>query len=52
MNPARSFGPALATGTWAGHWIYWLGPLVGAALAVAAHGSLRKEWSDERRTGS
>lgn len=34
MNPARSFGPALLAGVWAGHWIYWAGPLIGAALAA------------------
>jgi MIP family channel proteins len=36
MNPARSFGPALASGIWTAHWLYWLAPLLGAALAVAA----------------
>ncbi len=35
-NPARSLGPAVVAGAWAGHWIYWLGPCAGAALAVAA----------------
>ena len=42
LNPARSFGPALAAGRWSGHWIYWLGPLAGAALAVPAYNYLRQ----------
>ncbi|KAI8590766.1 aquaporin-like protein [Geranomyces variabilis] len=33
MNPARSFGPAVASGTWTRHWLYWLAPL-SAALIV------------------
>ncbi|SMB84105.1 MIP/aquaporin family protein [Deinococcus hopiensis] len=37
MNPARSFGPALASGIWTAHWVYWLAPLLGAALAAAAN---------------
>jgi aquaporin Z len=35
-NPARSLGPAAISGDWDGWWIYWLGPLIGTLLAVAA----------------
>lgn len=37
MNPARSFGPALLAGAWQAHWLYWLGPLIGAALGAGAY---------------
>ncbi|MCC7021008.1 MAG: MIP family channel protein [Ardenticatenales bacterium] len=41
MNPARSFGPALLTGAWDGHWIYWLAPIAGARFAAHVHDRLR-----------
>ena len=34
MNPARTFGPALASGMWANHLIYWVGPIIGALIAA------------------
>ena len=36
-NPARSFGPALISGDWHAWWVYWLGPLLGTLLGVAAY---------------
>lgn len=38
MNPARTFGPALASGHWNNHWVYWAGPLLGGALAGLVYG--------------
>ncbi|PSN42114.1 hypothetical protein C0J52_02960 [Blattella germanica] len=35
MNPARSFAPAVWTGVWDHHWIYWIGPLA-AGLGTSA----------------
>jgi aquaporin Z len=43
FNPARSFGPALFTGTLALFWIYLLGPLAGAALAVLFYRLITKK---------
>ncbi|CAL5404838.1 unnamed protein product [Camellia sinensis] len=33
MNPAYSFGSALVGGSFKNHAVYWVGPLIGAALA-------------------
>ena len=33
LNPARAFGPALATNHWHNDGVYWIGPLAGGVLA-------------------
>jgi len=35
INPARSLGPAAVQGSgcWVNHWVFWIGPLMGGALA-------------------
>jgi aquaporin Z len=34
MNPARTFGPDLASTTFTGYWVYLAGPVAGAVIAV------------------
>jgi aquaporin NIP len=41
MNPARSFGPALAAGEWSDFWIYVAGPVAGAAAGAFAYQLIR-----------
>ncbi|RSL55798.1 hypothetical protein CEP54_009215 [Fusarium duplospermum] len=37
INPARSFGPAVVTKFVGYHWIYWVGPFMGALLAFGCY---------------
>ncbi len=37
MNPARTFGPALAGGYWENHLVYWIGPMLGGGLAALVY---------------
>jgi MIP family channel proteins len=37
MNPARWFGPAVVSGTFADWYVWWIGPLVGAAVIALVY---------------
>lgn len=39
MNPAVTFGPSLVQWNWDHHWVYWLGPFIGAGLAALVYES-------------
>jgi aquaporin Z len=43
MNPARTLGPDIVTGTYPVLWAYFVGPLCGAALAAGAFTLLARE---------
>jgi aquaporin Z len=49
MNPARSFGPAVASGVFEAQLIYWLAPIAGAVAAslLYEHLFLRREMEPE-----
>ncbi len=40
MNPARTFGPALAGGGFDNHLVYWIGPIIGAVIAAVLYNSI------------
>ncbi|UJR32120.1 hypothetical protein I4U23_019588 [Adineta vaga] len=56
MNPARSLGPAIIANEWKNHCIYWIGPLLGGAIAglmyrfIWAHQDRRWPKPIEKRT--
>lgn len=45
MNPARSLGPALLSGTWDAQWIYVVGPVAGAAAGAVVYQLIRRPYS-------
>ena len=49
MNPLRAFGPALVSGQWSFQMVYWIGPMLGGALAgvVCGHFLFVEEEDEE-----
>lgn len=41
VNPARSFGSAAIAGFDPYHWLYWVGPIVGAVIAAGFYHLLK-----------
>ncbi len=46
MNPARTFGPAVASGFFENHLVYWIGPVLGGIVAGLVYD---KVFSEKRR---
>jgi MIP family channel proteins len=49
MNPARSLGPAFVGWNWQHHWLYWVGPILGAQLAVWIYRQISNNFHDTVR---
>eukprot|EP00296_Roombia_truncata_P005330 JP442240.1.p2 GENE.JP442240.1~~JP442240.1.p2 ORF type:complete len:92 (+),score=7.30 JP442240.1:41-277(+) len=37
INPARSLGPAIASGVWTSNWVFFVGPCVGSVLSAVIY---------------
>jgi glycerol uptake facilitator-like aquaporin len=37
INPARAFGPAVVSGYWDAHWIWWTAPFLGGFAAFVPY---------------
>ena len=47
FNPARSLGPAIASGVWTAHWLYWIAPIAGMSLGMRLYDVLRPAQADD-----
>jgi MIP family channel proteins len=47
FNPARSFGPAVASGNWTAHWLYWAAPTLGMLMGMRLYNALRSAQASE-----
>ena len=47
MNPARTFGPAMASGYWVNHLVYWIGPIIGGVVAALLYDGVFAEKTEK-----
>jgi aquaporin Z len=52
MNPARTFGPDLASTTFTSYWVYIAGPIAGAVIAVGIAFILRGRGGGKSAAGA
>jgi MIP family channel proteins len=52
FNPARSLGPAIVSGVWTAHWLYWLAPVAGMIAAMHVYERLRPTVPDTALIGA
>jgi aquaporin Z len=52
MNPARSLGPDIAASDYTGWWVYIVGPMIGATIAVVIIGLVRGVPNKEERVAA
>ncbi|CAG5116137.1 unnamed protein product [Candidula unifasciata] len=50
MNPARSLGPAVLSGSWDHHWVYWLAPALGSSCGSLLYQHVLAESPQEANT--
>ena len=48
LNPARVFGPAIVSGHFDHHYVWWLGPVAGAVIAGLLYSKVFKRKSEEK----
>ncbi len=52
LNPARVFGPAIVSGHFDYHYVWWLGPVFGAIAAGFLYGKVFKLKTEEKKVNS